>query len=216
MGLADRLDQMLVYTGIARSTRCRNAVQRGEHDDPDAIEKGAFLTNCPAQVDAVHFRHAHVDQGNVVGLSTHGCQAQFVESFLAAGRGIGCHAPGLGVHDQDFPIGSIVIDDQNAASAQPVTIPFVFEQGFSADAFGLDHEPEGTADTRLADNTDFASHQLAQTANDGEAESGSAMVAGGTGFALLEFSENVGLFVGRNATTRVADFEAQFHAQFVG
>jgi hypothetical protein len=208
-GTGDRLGQDDVHGFAAGEVHQLLAVVRGDHDKDGRVGVAEFVADFLRGAEAVHARHAPVQQHDVIALALHqfarldggfdGLYRQFagLHRFhppAQAGGGVGEHGAGGGlvVGDED-----VLLEHLRHGVARRVAQP---EREF---------EGEHTADARRSAHPQDPAHQFHQPAADGEAQAGTAQTTGGRGIGLAEGLEDGFLFVLRDADAGVADFKAQ-------
>src|SRR5580700_10500912 len=99
---------------------------------------------------------------------------------------MGKHPPRLHLCAKDFPIDGVVVDDKHPALCESGLHRTEVNIFIIRHDIGEDGKTECAAASRDALDVDPAAHQLTQSARDCEAETGSAVFAGGRAVRLRE------------------------------
>ena len=110
--VVDRLGQEVVGAGLEPANAVGNLVERGDHDDRD-VRGCRIALETPANLEAVHVRHHHVEQhdidlGVLAGLYRVGAVERGEHLEILS------QEPGF----EQLHIGGNVVDDENACSHQ--------------------------------------------------------------------------------------------------
>src|SRR6202023_1749344 len=113
-----------------------------------------------------------------VGLCRVAGGGEVLEGLRASFHRGGLHAPAIQQRFQNVAAGGVVVHDQNSYSRQDlVWCSSADDRVFRG--FQLDGKVELTAPAHFAFHPHFAAHEGCQARADGEAETGSAILAGG-------------------------------------
>ncbi len=159
--------------------------------------------------DAIHDRHLHIHQNNVViGLAP---------SFQGLGPVAGdihLMAAFFQHFDKKHPAGIVILGQQHPPGrAVPMQRILDFSRlvGVQPDLVHRERKPdmEGAALAHLAFHPDPAAHQFRQLCADGQAQATAAEPPGRRGIRLTKGRENLGDGLGRDADPGVGDIEPE-------
>ena len=207
-GLEHGLVEILVDPGLALPLgRGIPKRHRGQQRQLEPAKPG-IGANRQGQFRSGHLRHRFVQQRDGVGIVGGMGGSQALQRRRPAGGVIAADAPGQQLIAQQLAAGRIVVDHQHAPRREPVAaVVFLVDRPGGArqgqfDAEGRTHRP-GAA------HADRAAHQFHQLPGDGQAQPGSAILAGHRAIGLVKRIENPLLVRGRNANSRIAHLETQ-------
>ena len=164
------------------------------------------LPNSFSQHQAVHFRHLHVQNRQIVCLAA---RQQF-ERVGAASRFVWFHLPVFCLEGQDPAVCRVVVDDQEAAALEGVrVIGGVLRRRREAVDASRNAEAEDRAGSDGALDMNAAPHHLHQAFADGQSQARPAELAGGGGVALDEGVEQFGDGFSGDSDAGVGDSHAQ-------
>jgi hypothetical protein len=154
----------------------------GGHRDNRHGRTARQAANRPGRLDAVHFRHLHVHQDQLVIAG-----AEHFHRFTPVDRNIGIQADGFEHVERHLAVDFVVLGEQQAGARAML-------QQLAADRPAHccrphqrrriarpqhGREPEHAALAGFADDANVAAHQLGQPPGDGQTEAGTAISAGG-------------------------------------
>ncbi len=209
---AHRLDQHRLDALLPRGRHDLVAAVGRDHEHLRCLVQAQFV-DAPGQLDAVHARHAPVDEQQPVGLAVRRGIPQHIER-LRARMGFAGFEAHVAQHFREHGGGRVVVvHDEHAPVAQRG------RQGrrvrHALRAFERQHDPEGRAFAHGALGAHLAAHELGQVLGDGQPQAAAAEAPRGGGIGLLEALEEPAHLLGRHADARVTHLEAQQHAPAV-
>jgi hypothetical protein len=110
------------------------------------------------QSQAIHLRHLHIQERQVVRLASLGCGSQPLQGFLTAGGTSRLDPPRPKLMAQDSTVSVVVIDRQHAESGQ-ITATEFGRRGVDGLLFQLHCKPESGAFARFAFHPDLTLHE---------------------------------------------------------
>ncbi len=167
----------------------------------------ARLPDFGCQVEAVHLRHLHVEDGEVEGIAI----ANPGQRLARLARRSEGHAPRLRLQGQDAAVGGVVVDDQQLLAQQLRGAGCLEGAGRFGSRLGPDGDVKGRSLARhpVALDPHGAAHHLAEPAADGQSQAGAAVAARGRGVDLAERAEQPIHAIGRDADPGITDLEVQ-------
>ncbi len=160
------------------------------------------------QIRPADFRHLLVQQGDAIRIAGRAGGSQLPQSRLAVGGGIRAQAGGQQLIADQFAAGLMVVHHQHPDFRQLRAVLFGFRgRGFRP--LQPQDKPEGRTSPFHAVDRDDPAHQFHQLPGDGQAQAGSAVLAGHRAVGLIEGAKNALLFGQRNADAGIAHLELQ-------
>ena len=175
--LAHRLREVAGDPRIAGPLSVSPAADRGEHQQLHQLVDGPVAPpDGPGQLEAVHPRHLHVQDDDVVGEQVGGRPDQGERLGPVAGR-VALRPPGGDLLLQDVQVGRVVVHRQDPGVLQQGGV--AFRRQARQDLLSqLRGEPESRARPRGAGHPHAPPHHAGQLFGDGEPEAGAAVFAG--------------------------------------
>ena len=131
--------------------------QRRKHDQRQRLSAAQFA-DFLRQMDAIHLWHVQIQNGQVERLAL----AQPIQGLCWRTSLAGRHTPGVGLQQDNLPVGAVVVHHQQPAPCQAGLFAGIALAHFQRCFPGLDGEVESRANAHLALDPHFAAHHLGQ------------------------------------------------------
>ncbi len=196
IGLADRFVHVAQDAGAFARARIARIGGRRQHHPRHGRQRG-LGGHCLGQLQPVHLRHVHVENGELERIARFGRPQRFAQGFRAAGDATHAHGPTGQLRVENLAVGLVVIHDQHAQAGQfGMTTR---HPGQAPGAREIERDPEaGTLPGRAVD-ANTSAHHLHQALADRQPQPGAAELAGGRAVGLGEMLENLSLRLRRDA-----------------
>ena len=204
----DRFRQIPADAQLAAALAVAALARRCQHQQPGAGQRLVGANSC-GELEAVHVRHLHIQNCQIVRRSLRDGAAQRGQSIRGSGHFVDLDGFG-GQHTvKNAPIGLIVIDDEHAPTGQRGNRSNPAGRSY----FGGQRNRKGelAAASHFTRDLELASHELHHALRDGETQAGSTVAARHGRVRLRELLEDRLPMFRRNADSRVADGKAQSH-----